>query len=125
MPKGPSLNPDHKRLAVQVEDHPLEYANFEGRIPEGQYGAGQVIVWDNGLFIPTGDASASLKRGKFEFELVGSKLKGKWALIRMKMREDNSNNLSWLLIKENDKFATRGPEITEVEHHSVISNRMI
>lgn len=97
VPKGPSPNPDDKRLAVQVEDHPLDYADFEGRIPQGNYGAGTVIVWDRGLWVPRDDPDEGLARGKLLFELRGFKLRGLWTLVRT--REN------WLLIKERDDWA--------------------
>src|SRR5687768_18588383 len=83
VPQGPTLDPAEKRLAVHVEDHPLEYGSFEGSIPEGEYGAGEVIVWDRGQWTPIGDAREGLRRGKLEFELEGEKLHGGWKLVRM------------------------------------------
>ena len=85
--RGPSLSPTDKRLAVHVEDHPLDYAEFEGRIPEGEYGAGSVIVWDRGEWSPEGDPHRGLAKGHLEFELKGTKLKGRWHLVHMKGRE--------------------------------------
>ena len=104
VPKGPSLDPAVKRMAVHVEDHPLAYAGFEGTIPPGQYGAGHVIVWDRGLWTPVGDPAAGLKNGKLKFELHGEKLKGSWTLVRMHGRGDESHE-PWLLIKEQDDYA--------------------
>ena len=101
VPKGPSPNPADKRLAVRVEDHPLEYANFEGHIPEGNYGAGAVIVWDRGTWLPLGDPLAGLEEGKLLFELKGYKLRGKWTLVKTKRGEKD-----WLLIKERDSHVT-------------------
>jgi bifunctional non-homologous end joining protein LigD len=98
VPKGPSLNPDDKRLAVHVEDHPIEYGGFEGVIPQGQYGGGKVIVWDRGTWIPVGDPVAGYKKGHLKFRLEGVKLHGGWNLVRM----DEKN---WLLIKEKDEAA--------------------
>src|SRR6516225_9697564 len=84
VPKGPSLDPQAKRLAVHVEDHPLDYADFEGVIPEGQYGGGTVLVWDTGTWTPLDDGPAdALRRGSLKFELHGKKLSGRWALVRM------------------------------------------
>lgn len=100
VPKGPSMNPADKRLAVMVDDHSLEYASFEGIIPEGQYGAGRVIIWDRGEFTLI---KGSLKEGSLEFELSGNKLKGRFALIKMK----KGNGKNWLLIKVKDAFAKR------------------
>lgn len=100
VPKEPSLNPSVKRAAFQVEDHPVEYGGFEGHIPKGNYGAGSVIVWDRGMWIPDGDPAAALEAGKLTFELKGQKLRGRWALIRMKR-----NPKEWLLFKRKDRFA--------------------
>ena len=101
VPKGPSPNPADKRLAVHVEDHPVEYANFEGVIPPGNYGAGAVIVWDRGLWIPLGDYEAGFAKGKLLFELRGHKLRGKWTLVKIKRGKEE-----WLLIKERDAYAS-------------------
>jgi bifunctional non-homologous end joining protein LigD len=100
VPKGPSLDPAIKRLAVQVEDHPVEYADFEGIIPPGNYGAGAVIVWDRGAWKPLEDPVAGLKKGHLDFELIGYKLRGQWMLIRTQGSENE-----WLLIKKPDTFA--------------------
>jgi bifunctional non-homologous end joining protein LigD len=99
VPKGPSLDPADKRLAVEVEDHPLEYGNFEGVIPEGEYGAGTVEIWDRGTWTPDGDAARGLREGHLTFTLSGKRLTGRWALIRMKRTERQQ---PWLLIKERD-----------------------
>lgn len=99
VPKGPSRDPGEKRLAVHVEDHPLEYADFEGLIPEGNYGAGASIVWDRGAWIPLEDPTAGLAKGKLLFELRGYKLRGKWTLVKIKKSENE-----WLLIKERDAY---------------------
>src|SRR5207253_2967996 len=95
VPKGPSPNRADKRLAVHVEDHPLEYGDFEGIIPEGNYGAGAVIVWDRGRWVPLEDPHDGMQKGKLLFELHGYKLKGKWTLVKLKKGEKE-----WLLIKE-------------------------
>src|SRR5881409_3863571 len=100
VPKGPSPNRADKRLAVHVEDHPLEYGDFEGLIPEGNYGAGAVIVWDRGRWVPLEDPEEGMKKGKLLFELQGYKLKGKWTLVKLKKGEKE-----WLLIKEKDGYA--------------------
>jgi bifunctional non-homologous end joining protein LigD len=97
VPKGPSRNPKDKRLAVKVEDHPLEYGDFEGVIPEGNYGAGAVILWDRGVWVPIGDIEEGLEKGKLLFELRGYKLRGTWTLVKIKKGEKE-----WLLIKERD-----------------------
>jgi bifunctional non-homologous end joining protein LigD len=102
VPKGPSFDPGDKRLAVHVEDHPLEYGDFEGLIPEGNYGAGAVIVWDRGRWIPLEDPIAGLANGKLLFELQGLKLHGVWTLVKLKKGEND-----WLLIKERDAYAAK------------------
>ena len=105
VPKGPSLDPAEKRLAVQVEDHPVEYADFEGVIPEGNYGAGAVIVWDLGRWRPAEDPEEGLQQGKLLFDLEGYKLRGRFTLVRTggKKKPDGRD---WLLIKKHDAFAT-------------------
>ena len=104
VPKGPSNDPTDKRFAAQVEDHPLDYADFEGRIPEGNYGAGFVIVWDRGTWSPIGDVTAGLSNGKLLFDLRGYKLRGRWTLVRMGGRK-KPDARDWLLIKERDDYA--------------------
>ncbi len=84
MPQGPSLDPKIRRLAVQIEDHPLEYSDFEEPIPKGQYGAGAMIVWDRGTWVPMGDADADYQKGTIKFRLSGEKLGGGWTLVRIK-----------------------------------------
>lgn len=124
--KGPSLVPGEKRLAVHVEDHPFDYANFEGNIPHGQYGAGSVIVWDRGLWLPEGDPHKGLAKGHLAFTLDGSKLRGRWHLVRLR-KKPREKQESWLLIKSDDD-AARGaadPDILEDSPDSVISNRSI
>ena len=108
VPKGPSLDPAEKRLAVHVEDHPLEYGSFEGVIPAGEYGAGTVMVWDRGTFAPVGDPAALVAEGHLKFVLEGSKLRGAFALVRMKARPGERREM-WLLIKERDAEARPGP----------------
>ena len=103
VPKGPSYNPHDKRLAVQVEDHPLEYGNFEGTIPKGEYGGGVVMLWDEGYWEPLTDVNAGLAAGSLKFVLKGKRLKGKWALVRMKPKE-GEDKTGWLLLKERDEF---------------------
>jgi bifunctional non-homologous end joining protein LigD len=104
VPKGPSYDPREKRLAVHVEDHPLEYGDFEGMIPEGEYGAGAVIVWDRGEWVPLEDPLEGLRKGKLLFDLRGYKLKGRWTLVKIKKSEKD-----WLLIKERDGYASAEP----------------
>lgn len=128
VPKGPSLDPKVKRLAMHVEDHPYDYRNFEGTIPEGEYGAGEVIVWDEGVYhaINTDDKEESEKilkagyeKGDFKFYLEGQKLKGEFVLVKMKNRGEKQ----WLLIKHKDKFAST-KDILE-EDRSVLTDRTI
>jgi bifunctional non-homologous end joining protein LigD len=102
IPKGPSMIPSDKRLAVMVEDHPIEYGNFEGIIPQGSYGAGPVLIWDSGVFQPEGDPETGLEKGKLTFSLEGEKLKGSFSLVLMKGR---GTGKEWLLIKGKDSFA--------------------
>jgi len=103
IPKGPSLDSHDKRLAVHVEDHPIEYGTFEGTIPAGEYGGGTVIVWDRGTWQPVGDPHAGLAKGDFKFDLFGEKLQGRWVLVRLKPRAGEKKD-NWLLIKEKDSF---------------------
>jgi bifunctional non-homologous end joining protein LigD len=128
IPKGPSMNPDDKRLAMMVEDHPYDYKDFEGTIPEGNYGAGNVIVWDNGAYHAvdaekggTGERSLlqGLKKGHISFILEGKKLKGEFALIKMHGRQENA----WLLVKKNDRYAS-DEDILE-KNRSVISRQSL
>jgi bifunctional non-homologous end joining protein LigD len=106
VPKGPTLDPATKRLAMMVEDHPLEYGGFEGAIPKGNYGAGSVMLWDRGYFELLGDKTAGeqLERGDFKFRLHGEKLNGEFALVRTKRGKGNE----WLLLKKKDAFAAPG-----------------
>ena len=126
VPKGPSLDPSEKRLAVEVEDHPLEYGKFEGSIPEGEYGAGEVIVWDRGTWIPDGDPAAGLRRGKLEFELRGKKLTGGWRLVRIKDRDGDARH-NWLLMKRTDDAVRPHSEydITTERPESIKSGRLL
>jgi bifunctional non-homologous end joining protein LigD len=109
VPKGPSLDPHVRRMAVHVEDHPLGYASFEGVIPKGQYGAGTVEVWDRGVWIPIGDPREGLRKGKLKFEMDGEKLRGVWNLVRINSAK-NERQEPWLLIKENDEEARPAAE---------------
>jgi len=123
--KGPSYYPGDKRLAVQVEDHPMDYKDFEGTIPKGQYGGGTVMVWDRGTWEPRGDVDRGLQEGHLKFELHGTKLKGGWALVRMRGPTGGDHKSNWLLIKEHDKFerSRESPAITEEAGLSVITKR--
>ena len=114
VPKGPSLDPAHKRFAVQTEDHPVEYNQFEGVIPEGQYGGGTVMIWDCGTWDPeVEDVDAALAKGDLKFTLHGKKLRGSWVLVRMRHRQ-------WLLIKHRDKLAST-KDIVAAKPRSAIS----
>jgi bifunctional non-homologous end joining protein LigD len=119
VPKGPSLDPTVKRLAMQVEDHPVDYAKFEGAIPEGEYGGGTVMVWDYGTYQPenTDDVGAALRKGELKFSLDGQKLKGSWVLVRTRDRQ-------WLLMKHRDYYTTK-EDVTEIAPVSVLSRRTL
>ena len=119
VPKGPSMDPSVKRLAMQVEDHPVDYADFEGVIPEGQYGGGTVMVWDYGVYAPenTKNVSAAIAKGELKFVVLGKKLKGSFVLVRTRGRQ-------WLLIKHRDEYAQEG-EITESAPYSVLTKRTL
>ena len=128
IPKGPSMSPSNKRLAIMVEDHPYSYKDFEGTIPEGNYGAGNVIVWDNGTYTladykNTDDfedvLKSDLQNGHLSFILNGKKLKGEFALVKLKTKQENT----WLLIKSKDQYATE--EDILQQDKSVLSNRTV
>lgn len=124
VPKGPSLDPSMKRLAMQVEDHPVEYASFEGVIPEGEYGGGTVMVWDDGTWEPeVEDVDAALQKGDLKFKLHGKKLKGSWVLVRTH-GYGRSSDKSWLLIKHRDQHASTR-DIAADEPRSVSSKRLL
>ncbi|SNB61655.1 ATP-dependent DNA ligase LigD phosphoesterase module /ATP-dependent DNA ligase LigD polymerase module [Arboricoccus pini] len=120
--RGPSLDPGEKRLAVETEDHPLDYGDFEGTIPKGNYGAGTVMVWDIGKWRPLGDAAAGLKDGMLKFELQGERLKGRWVLVLMKGKSD-AKRKNWLLIKERDQVADPLRDVVEEFTQSALSGR--
>ncbi|MES2804237.1 MAG: DNA polymerase ligase N-terminal domain-containing protein [Bacteroidota bacterium] len=128
IPKGPSMNPADKRLAIMVEDHPYSYRDFEGTIPEGNYGAGNVIVWDNGTYILADEdrldidehkLQSDLQKGHLSFILNGKKLKGEFALVKLKTKQENT----WLLIKSKDQYAN--DEDVLQQDKSVLSNRTL
>ncbi len=123
--KGPSYVPGDKRLAVQVEDHPMEYGGFEGTIPKGQYGGGTVMLWDEGTWEPLGDADESLAKGNLKFFLHGQKLQGKWVLVRMGGKAAHEAKPNWLLIKEHDEFEQTAADepIVEKAPNSVLTQR--
>lgn len=125
VPKGPSKDPTVRRLAIHVPDHPLDYLLFEGTLPEGDYGAGEVIVWDFGEYEVVGpagyDAAAALQEGILRFALYGKKLQGQWALIRTRMSQGNREN--WLLAKNRDEFAVADYN-PESEPESALSGKV-
>jgi bifunctional non-homologous end joining protein LigD len=127
VPKGPSYDPGVKRLAMMTEDHPYDYASFEGVIPAGNYGGGNVIIWDNGgwEFIEPGhDPVKALRSGKLTFRLYGKKMFGEWALVKIKGRPGSKGN-EWLLLKHRDEFANPDVDVTELAPRSVISDKTV
>ncbi|MGA9657964.1 MAG: DNA ligase D [Asticcacaulis sp.] len=123
--RGPSLNPDDKRLAVEVEDHPVAYGTFEGTIPKGQYGGGTVMLWDEGWWEPEGDPHEGLARGDLKFKLHGKRLSGSWVLVRMRGRPQDKGRSNWLLIKHEDEAAKIGDAEAWLEDNatSIVSAR--
>jgi bifunctional non-homologous end joining protein LigD len=139
VPKGPSLDPADKRLAMQVEDHPVEYIDFEGIIPPGNYGAGTVMVWDKGTWEPSPPAgveqpanaaqadalaAAMLKKGDLKFRLHGNKLNGEFVLAKMRSRRPASKGTEWLLIKHRDSAAAAGYDIDKFDN-SILTGRSL
>jgi bifunctional non-homologous end joining protein LigD len=138
VPKGPSLDPADKRLAMHVEDHPVSYFDFEGNIPENNYGAGTVMVWDVGTWQPLSpvpvqgkhvpgteaEAAAMIAKGDLKFRLNGKRLKGDFALIKMRGRRPGSKGNEWLLVKKHDDYAVEGYDIEEIDR-SVLSGRTL
>ena len=126
VPRGPSLDPGQRRLAVETEDHPIEYGKFEGMIPKGEYGAGAVLIWDRGRWKPRENARQGYRKGRLTFDLEGEKLSGGWALIRM-VGPRSGQDRNWLLIKERDARARAGrsAEIVKLRPESVVSGRRI
>src|SRR5690348_10126659 len=134
VPKGPSLDPADKRLAMQVEDHPVSYFDFEGNIPEGNYGAGSVMVWDvgtwqplspvpvDGKYVPGTEAAAMIAKGDLKFRLKGKRLQGDFALIKMKGRRPGSKGNEWLMIKKHDNQVVEGYDAGDIDE-SVLSKR--
>ena len=127
MTKGPSLDPHDKRLAVEVEDHPLDYGDFEGTIPKGQYGGGTVMLWDRGYWEPEGTRTPeqALAKGDFKFTLEGERLHGGFVLVRMANDRERGKRTNWLLIKHRDEFAVtaNGAAVLEENDTSVASGR--
>ena len=125
VPKGPSLDPSVKRLAMQVEDHPLEYAGFEGVIPEDEYGGGTVMVWDRGYWVSeVTDVARAMEKGDLKFTLHGKKLRGSWVLVRTRGYGGGREGRSWLLIKHRDQYAST-VDIEAERPRSVISRRLL
>jgi bifunctional non-homologous end joining protein LigD len=132
VPKGPSLDPAVKRLAIHVEDHPIEYNRFEGTIPEGEYGGGTVMIWDYGTYTAAGDEDdpegalrTGYRRGNLKFELRGKRLKGSWVLVRTRRRVDGSRQEQWLLIKHRDESADPDTDPTEAYQTSARTGRTL
>jgi bifunctional non-homologous end joining protein LigD len=124
VPKGPSNDPAVKRMAMQVEDHPIEYNKFEGIIPAGEYGGGTVMIWDRGLWTPeNANVDAALARGELKLSLAGEKLHGSWVMIRTRPRPGQTR-AAWLLIKHRDQWAT-AEDVTETAPRSVVSKRLL
>jgi bifunctional non-homologous end joining protein LigD len=122
--KGFSLDPKDKRLAVETEDHPLDYGDFEGTIPKGEYGGGTVMLWDRGFWAADGDPAKSLRKGELKFTLVGEKLQGSWVLVRLRHDREHGKRTNWLLIKRHDGYEREGDnDRILAEDHSVASNR--
>src|SRR6266446_1081301 len=125
VPKGPSYDPTVKRLSMMTEDHPYDYADFEGVIPAGNYGAGNVIVWDNGTWELTepDDGVKGIKQGKLAFKMYGKKMFGEWALVKIKGRSPKGNE--WLLLKHRDGYANTEVDVTELAPQSIISGKKV
>jgi bifunctional non-homologous end joining protein LigD len=124
VPKGPSYDPGIKRLAMHVEDHPIEYNKFEGIIPTGEYGGGTVMIWDRGTWTPeTPDVDAALKKGELKLSLEGKKLHGSWVLVRTRGRPGDTRT-AWLLIKHRDRWAST-EDVAELAPRSVVSDRLL
>src|SRR6266542_1492911 len=124
VPKRPSLDPKQRRLAVEVEDHPLDYGAFEGTIPEGEYGAGPVIIWDRGYWVPESNPVDARRQGKLKCHLFGEKLHGGWTLVRIRRPRETDSKNNWLLIKESDDDAGQR-DIVDERPESVKSGRNI
>ncbi len=124
VPRGPSFDPSVKRMAMQVEDHPIEYNKFEGIIPGGEYGGGTVMIWDRGTWTPESeDVDAALAKGDLKLTMEGEKMRGSWVLVRTRQRPDKSKP-AWLLIKHRDNWVSK-QDITELAPRSVVSDRLL
>jgi bifunctional non-homologous end joining protein LigD len=118
VPKGPSMNPNDKHLAVMVEDHPIEYGSFEGAIPEGQYGAGEVRIWDKGTYVEIGDPLVEqIREGKITIIFHGKKLKGEFHMVEMKGRPGEEDKNNWLVFKHKDEFADEDWTLKPILHY--------
>jgi bifunctional non-homologous end joining protein LigD len=124
VPQGPCFDPSVKRLAVQTEDHPLAYANFEGRIPDGEYGAGEALVWDRGIYetVPPGTAVFMRDKGHLDILMLGEKMKGRWHLVRTR---PVAGKAQWLLMKAKDEFSRDDYDIVSLRPESVVSGRVL
>jgi bifunctional non-homologous end joining protein LigD len=127
VPKGPSFDPADKRLAMQTEDHPVDYGDFEGIIPDGEYGGGAVLLWDQGTWEPIEDPHKGLRAGSLKFRLNGNKLRGRWALVKIKGRDARDDEKTWLLIKEKDEFVRPASEwsVVDARPESVTTGRTL
>jgi bifunctional non-homologous end joining protein LigD len=123
VPKGPSLDPSDRRLAMQTEDHPVEYGDFEGVIPRGEYGGGTVLLWDHGTWTPLDDPDAALRKGRLRFELHGRKLRGRWNLVRLQGAAARDRDRSWMLIKGRDGEARTRGDLASERPESVATGR--
>lgn len=124
VPKGPSLDPEVKRLAIEVEDHPLEYQSFEGIIPKGQYGGGTVMVWDMGRWKPKDNPEQAYRQGDMTFQILGKKLHGLWKLIKIKSKTKPGDH-DWLFFKLQDKYAKKEGDITIAKPLSALTRRSL
>jgi bifunctional non-homologous end joining protein LigD len=124
VPRGPSFDPSVKRMAMQVEDHPIEYNKFEGIIPAGEYGGGTVMIWDRGIWVPQSeDVDSALSKGELKLDLEGQKMHGSWVMVRTRSRPGQSR-AAWLLIKHRDQWAST-EDVTELAPRSVVSKRLL
>jgi bifunctional non-homologous end joining protein LigD len=121
--KGASLDPKQRRLAVETEDHPLDYGDFEGTIPKGEYGGGTVMLWDRGFWAADGDAAKALRKGELRFTLVGEKLQGSWVLVRLRRDREHGKRTNWLLIKRHDGYERDGEGDILVEQDRSVASR--
>src|SRR5262247_4693558 len=121
--KGPSLDPKERRLAVETEDHPLDYGDFEGTIPHGEYGGGTVMLWDRGFWASDGEAAKALRKGELRFTLVGEKLQGGWVLVRLRHDRERGKRTNWLLIKRHDGYEREGDGESVLDQDRSVASR--